>query len=187
MASPPKKLKSPTIYTAQSSHSTHHENACSNKIETSQCNLKVNQDFVNQLLTQHSLNLDSHYSSFLMSDKKLKKIAEYFANFEQIVFGQKKFCEKCENVKHADFIEKLKIVLLALLANWPVLTRYQKHDHVAAILLLNAAWLSNLPKRIVLETFKSFGDENFKNLKIRHLKKSKLYTNVQEILKMAFV
>ena len=90
-------------------------------------------------------------------------------------------------MKHADFIEKLKIVLLALLANWPVLTRYQKHDHVAAILLLNAAWLSNLPKRIVLETFKSFGDENFKNLKIRHLKKSKLYTNVQEILKMAFV
>lgn len=162
--------------------SLHHPN-CASNFQTSSENITINQSYIENLLSVHGLTQDHHYTSFLSSDKKFKKIGAYFANFEQIVFDNKMFCDYCEAAKHSDFISKLKVVLLLILGEWSPLTRYQKCDHVAAIILMVAAQLSNLPKKCVLDSFKQFEDENFGCMKIRHLRKAKLYHSIQQIIK----
>jgi len=175
---------SPTTTQASETPSKHlHHPNCASNFQNSSDFTVISPSHVESLLSQHGLTLDHHFSSFLSSDKKFKKIGAYLANFEQIVFGSKMFCEGCEGVKHSDFISKLKVLLLLILGNWTALTRYQKCDHVSAILLLVTAQLSNLPKKCVLDSFKLFEDENFGCMKIRHLRKAKLYQSIQQILK----
>jgi len=98
-------------------------------------------------------------------------------------FEQKAFLLSSDKEKYNNFIAKLKVVLLAVFASWSVLTRYQKCDHIAACLIITASNLSGLPKKLVLDVFKSFDNfETFRGLKIRHLKKTKFYTGVEDLL-----
>jgi hypothetical protein len=162
----------------------HHPN-CASNFQTAPAMPRISQCYIESLLVRHGLTMEHHYSSFLPSDKKYKKISGYLANYEQIVFSGKIFCENCESEKYSDFISGLKVVLVLIMGSWPVLTRYAKCDQVAAILLVLAAQLSNLPKKCIYDSFKLFDDENFNTMKIRHLRKSKLYNSAQEIIKSA--
>jgi hypothetical protein len=162
----------------------HHPN-CASNFQTGFTMARISQCYIESLLVRHGLTLEHHYSNFLSSDKKYKKISGYLANYEQIVFSGKMFCENCESEKYSDFISALKVVLLLIMGSWPVLTRYAKCDQVAAILLVLAAQLSNLPKKCIYDSFKLFDDENFNTMKIRHLRKAKLYNSAQELIKGA--
>lgn len=148
------------------------------KVEPS---VSINEAFIEILLKERCLTLQDHYSKFLpVNDKKTKGVLEVLAKFEQTAFGN------CNTEVHQSFLTKLKVVLLAVCASWCAITRYQKCDHIAACLITAASKLSQVPKRLVLEVFKTFSDESFKGIKIRQLRKTKFFMSVDDLLKMVY-
>lgn len=138
---------------------------------------------INAKQSEAGLSLDDHYSRFLPGgDKKSKAIIAQLAIFEQNVFGEMGNSSLSVE-KYQTFLNRLKIVLLVLMADWSVVAKYQTCNHITACQILSTCILSNIPKRIVLDAFKSFDDENFKMIKIRQLKKTKAYLNIQLMVK----
>lgn len=134
-------------------------------------------------LNKANLTMEDHYSKFLpMQDKKSKAILEVIATFEQQAFGSTQL-QSTAYGNYQGFLRQLKIVLVILMADWSVKSRYQKCDHIAACLIIMACMQANIPKKFVMETFRSFDNECFKNIKIRLLKKTKFYVALQDMLR----
>ena len=135
-------------------------------------------------MKERDLTFDDSYRNFFpCGDKKSKGIQQVLATFEQTAFG--KDCSEEDKVtvesKYQNFLKSLKIVLLACNSSWNTLTRYQKSDHISACLIVAAGRLSNLPKKDILDAFKSFKDDSLKSIKIRYLKKTKLFTGIEDL------
>ena len=134
-------------------------------------------------MKERDLTFEDDYKNFFpCGDKKSKGIQQVLASFEQKAFAKDSVDDKeIVESKYQNFLKSLKIVLLACNSNWCTLTRYQKSDHISACLIVAAGRLSNLPKKDILEAFKSFEDESLRSIKIRYLKKTKLFTGIEDL------
>merc|ERR1711976_305184 len=137
--------------------------------------ISLDSALISDKMKEANLSMEDHYSKFFpVQDKKSKTILGVIATFEQRAFGgthQKS--STCSS--YQEFLRQLKVVLFVLMTDWSVKSRYQKCDHIAACLIIMACMLANIPKKLVLETCRSFDIESFKNIKIRMLKKTKFY------------
>lgn len=95
-------------------------------------------NLVRSKMNKANLTMEDHYSKFFpMQDKKSKAILGVIATFEQKAFGSTQHPSTAYG-SYQEFLRQLKVVLVILMTDWSVKSRYQKCDHIAACLIIMA-------------------------------------------------